>query len=398
MRAESESPVVRVLGLLLAPFVLLWDVGRRLLFGMFSIAERLDLIDPLMALSDTTNTPTARLQPLEVPAVPSFIPLWLMTAVAVGALAIIRRRVADRLVFWAWAAFASGGLILGFMTLPMVRIGAEGLQQPPTIEGYELVNLDRHFWPDLHAKRLATLTYRPTDGTDPLKFNPNDRSALGASNGIGFGRNHCREYRSQRTDVGRDIDEFCVESATAERLTVTVGSSRGPDRMLARLVGFPLMTLGLVYALLAAARVRRQSPWSTARDLVYGLGLVCLIAAVFFSGFFAWAIVSSTAADLSGINADAGDFHQQVWERLDTADVHGPAAWVYLFLILAADALAVVAAVVGWILATASFKGGARQRSKRLWICVAMTLLIVVALALQIGFYQSVSILDWYNE
>lgn len=75
MRARSESPVVRVLGVMLAPFVLLWDAGRWLLFGMFSIAERLDPIAPLMALS-------RRLLPLLVALRPRLE--WLVDALRVG--------------------------------------------------------------------------------------------------------------------------------------------------------------------------------------------------------------------------------------------------------------------------------------------------------------------------
>ncbi len=50
MGAQSHSLGARLVGYTLAPFVLLWDAGRWLLFGMFSIAERLDPFDPLLAL------------------------------------------------------------------------------------------------------------------------------------------------------------------------------------------------------------------------------------------------------------------------------------------------------------------------------------------------------------
>lgn len=377
---------------------------RLVLMAAFAVVAVAVLWPQIVGTQSSTQTTGPASPPVQPPPVPTFWYLWPIAGIVFAFLAATRRYVTDRLVFWAAAAFSLGALALTFMTLPMVRIGALGLQQAPVVEGYELVDLDLHYWPDLYGERLASLTYVPDGRSDPLVLNPDNPDQRRQSDHLGFvdysdgGRGHCLQFGTWPDAWPWEGDYFCIESATTDQLVLNVDSTRGPDRLLARFVGFSLMALGVVYAVLAAGRRRRVKLWSTRQDLAFGAAVTCMAVGVFVAGFMASNIVRSTQADLSGITSDSRGFHQQIWERLEAADVHEPAYWVYTVVIAMADVLAMILVAVGWALASTVFTGPKQSWNARLRVCIALSLLLLVVFVVQFTFYPSVSILDWYNE
>jgi hypothetical protein len=290
---------------------------RRGTFLVAVAAAVVALVGTIAALTGADGRSSLQTGPADSPAdlaigAPS--PLWLVVIMAVGvAVAIPARRLrAGRLASIAVAVATLAIAIAVGSMLPSWHAAERLSTVLPELDGYEPVETHMNWWPTLAGYDQLRVDYRRADG-QPITLSNNttdgQRDAVTAELDIladQFGYNtglpnlgrRCRQFQSQidetprrsltEYDRRRMSDFFCLADIQDGQLMVT-GTEYSANWLWFRwFLAIPLIGLAVLLAGLAATDQRRQAPpLSTGTQLAFGMVLLLLCGALFFTGIFA---------------------------------------------------------------------------------------------------------------
>jgi len=389
--------------------------------------------------------------PLSIPSAPSY--WWLLLALALSALAVlwVVRLGAGRLVAVGVGLVAAGGLVAAVFILPYVRIGAELAATAPSIDGYELVEIDRPQVPPLDGSRLVTLRYETAEVNDDLttadwgrflRANGFDRLSLSAGSGD-------RCAITERDDQ-YDATYYCASTERSGRSLTVDGTVLDTDGLIAWPgITLPLVAGGVVLLLAAlisglAATVdgpttgtegvqrqhgRRQGRrWSASgrrawgrvlgRNRRFGFAVLAVGAAV---GLMLQITIAAVRLDVivnselpcePSLLTDTDSVLSELAYHLPDSDpddiahsrayngclreanallvergVAGSANWLFSAVVIIADFVAVVLLAVGWLVARPGVL------SKRRWSVLAgLTALALLAAGAQIVYSETIEV------
>jgi hypothetical protein len=335
--------------------------------------------------------------------VPAAVPLswWWVVAlivVGVGATVAVYRRSPQPLVAVVFGLAVGGAVVSVAATTAMQHVGAGVANRSPEWNGVVLESRDLHFWPSRSGYDLAHLTYRDVDGVlegernergVPLAFLDANRGSF--DQGLPNLDSPCDLRNPQRIpgtpEWQRPHDAYCIERVDGDRMVLTADRSRRSNPAWYRtLVGYPLLFLAAILAVLAAQERWQARPRPLRSQLAHGLSFGCGALAVFITGSFALAAlrVGLFGPDLERLNAvgiiEARNLMIEAGLDDQGSLLYGPA-------VVIGNLLAGLALLFAWVLAP-----GPDERHRR-WVLVGLSTVAALAVATQLGFAETISVM-----